>query len=99
MLTGKAKGRGFTLIELLVVIAVIATLMAILVTSLANAKEIARRVVCSNTVHQFIIGTLLYADGYDRMLPSGQSESGRNMAARASRPHRVSSAFLTGLAL
>jgi prepilin-type N-terminal cleavage/methylation domain-containing protein len=75
----KREGKpAFTLIELLIVIAVIALLMAILIPSLAMAKERARRVVCSKTVNQFIIGTLIYANEYDNKLPSGQSESGMN---------------------
>ena len=72
------RSLGFTLIELLIVIAVIALLMAILIPSLAMAKERARRVVCSKTINQFIVGALIYAGEYDSMLPPGQSESGMN---------------------
>jgi len=66
---------AFTLIELLVIIAVIALLTAILIPSLAIAKERARRVVCSKNVNQFIVGCLMYAEDYDEDLPSGQSEA------------------------
>ena len=68
--------RAFTLVELLVVVAVIGVLTAILIPSLAVAKERARRVVCSKNVNQFIVGCLNYADSYDEDLPSGKSDMG-----------------------
>lgn len=77
MLRSKSS-QAFTLIELLVVIAVIALLMAILLPSLAIAKERARRVVCSKNVNQFIIGCLTYAGDHDEDLPSGLSDKGED---------------------
>ena len=71
----KAQRLAFTLIELLVVIAIIALLMAILIPSLAIAKEHARRVVCSKNVNQFITGLLMYSGDNDYKLPSGRSEA------------------------
>jgi len=45
------RGRvGFTLVELLVVITILGLLMAILVPSLGQAKELARRASCQNNV-------------------------------------------------
>ncbi len=47
--------KGFSLLELLVVIAVIAILAALLLPTLAGAKERARRAACKSTERQFIL--------------------------------------------
>lgn len=51
---------GFTLIELLVVVAIIATLIAILLPSLAAAKEQARTSVCMSNSRQLAVGAASY---------------------------------------
>jgi prepilin-type N-terminal cleavage/methylation domain-containing protein/prepilin-type processing-associated H-X9-DG protein len=61
--------RGFTLIELLVVIAIIAILAAILLPSLAKAKETAKKAQCINNLHQMGIGLLMYADDSNGVVP------------------------------
>ncbi len=55
------RGCGFTLIELLVVVAIIALLLAILLPSLARAKEHARRAACLSNLHQQGLGLSAYA--------------------------------------
>ncbi len=59
---------GFTLIELLVVIAVIAILAALLLPSLARAKEEGRRVNCMSNLKQLEICWIMYADDYRGVL-------------------------------
>jgi prepilin-type N-terminal cleavage/methylation domain-containing protein len=54
--------RGFTLIELLVVIAIIAILAALLLSTLASAKEETKRAKCKSNLRQFGIAIALYAD-------------------------------------
>ncbi|MBI3852508.1 MAG: type II secretion system protein [Verrucomicrobia bacterium] len=65
------KATAFTLIELLVVIAIIGILAALLLPTLAGAKERARRTSCKNSSRQFLIALHLYGDDNQQSLPSG----------------------------
>lgn len=65
----ESRRRGFTLIELLVVIGVIAVLIAILLPSLAKAKETARKVVCQTRIRGWGQAFIMYTDDYNGDLP------------------------------
>jgi prepilin-type N-terminal cleavage/methylation domain-containing protein/prepilin-type processing-associated H-X9-DG protein len=68
---GRRRQNGFTLIELLVVIAIIAILAAMLLPTLAAAKERARLTQCLNDMKQLTLGWVVYAgDNNDRMTPN-----------------------------
>ena len=59
------KRKGFTLIELLVVVSIIALLVSILLPSLQNARDQAKRVVCGSNLRQLGVAMHIYADGHD----------------------------------
>ena len=63
---------GFTLIELLVVIAIVAVLASLLLPALSRAKTKSRSVVCISQLRQLGIGTRLYTDEHNNILPSAE---------------------------
>jgi prepilin-type N-terminal cleavage/methylation domain-containing protein len=54
--------QGFTLIELLVVIAIIAMLAALLLPTLAKARDTAKKTSCLSNLHQMGLSLIMYAD-------------------------------------
>lgn len=65
------RARGFTLIELIVVIAVIAVLVALLLPSVQQARETARRSQCINNLKQFGLAFNSYHDVHN-VFPPGE---------------------------
>lgn len=61
--------RGFTLVELLVVIAIIGILVGLLLPAVQAAREAARRMSCSNNMHQLGLALHNYESGF-KQLPS-----------------------------
>ena len=56
------RTKGFTLIELLVVIAIIALLIAILLPSLARARELSKRTVCGTQLKAIGSAAVMYGN-------------------------------------
>jgi prepilin-type N-terminal cleavage/methylation domain-containing protein len=77
--TGRGNRRGFTLIELLVVIAIIALLIGILLPTLAEARKIAKLLICQTQLKNNSSGAFSYAaDGKDALF-SLQNYKGRTI--------------------
>lgn len=57
------------------VIAIIAILAAMLMPALESARDAARRVACASQLHQWYIGTTLYAGDYNDILPKATLNS------------------------
>jgi prepilin-type N-terminal cleavage/methylation domain-containing protein len=66
---GHANGKAFTLIELLVVIAIIAILAALLLPTLAKAKQTAYDTYCKNNQKQIAAAVSLYCNDNRDTLP------------------------------
>ena len=62
---------GFTLIELLVVVSIIALLVSILLPSLARARELAKRAVCSANLRSLGTASHIYGTEYGGYIPFG----------------------------
>jgi prepilin-type N-terminal cleavage/methylation domain-containing protein len=71
----RTTGCGFTLIEVLVVVAIIATLVAILLPSLAAAREQAKSARCLSYLREQGIAALAYATESQGYLPSADDPS------------------------
>jgi prepilin-type N-terminal cleavage/methylation domain-containing protein len=64
-----SKRRGFTLIELLVVISIIATLAALLLPAIQQARETARRTQCLNNMRNIGIAAQAFASAQNGKIP------------------------------
>ncbi|CAG0976279.1 hypothetical protein PHYC_01519 [Phycisphaerales bacterium] len=66
----RTRPRAFSLIELLVAIAVIAVLLAILLPTLAGAREAGRGAACLSNGHQLAVAWTAYGNDYrERVMP------------------------------
>src|SRR3954447_26412869 len=76
---------AFTLIELLVVIAIIAILAAMLLPSLARAKQKTQGVYCMNNTHQLTIAWTMYTTEFNERFPinnhGGAAKGGADTAS------------------
>jgi prepilin-type N-terminal cleavage/methylation domain-containing protein len=65
-------GRAFSLIELLVVMLVVLILTGLLLPTLVNVREHARRVYCKSNLHQIGLALSMYANDHKDWLPESK---------------------------
>src|SRR5215211_6022936 len=70
--------HAFTLIELLVVIAIIAILAAMLLPTLARAKDRGKRIACLNNLKQMVLASVMYSDDMPRHPFTGTTTAGKD---------------------
>src|SRR5437867_5924017 len=66
----RRKTMGFTLVELLVVISIIGVLVSLLLPSVQQARESARRISCTNRLKQIGLALLNYESSHKLFPPA-----------------------------
>ena len=73
--------HGFTLVELLVVISIVTLLVALLLPSLAAARDTARQVICQGRHKQLFLAVSNYANDFQQWVPGGGADNAAAAAA------------------
>ncbi|QDU60254.1 hypothetical protein Pan216_10930 [Planctomycetes bacterium Pan216] len=79
------RRHAFTLVELLVVIAIIGVLVALLLPAVQQAREAARRAMCTNKLRQIGLGMINYSEAHG-VFPFGSRIKGGGNSNTPSHP-------------
>ncbi len=78
--TTMALRRAYSLIELVVVVGLLTTLLALSLPAIASARAAARKLSCSNNLHQLAIAMQLHHDVRNALPPSTDDFHGKRRA-------------------
>ena len=72
----RRTGGAFTLVEVLTVVSIIALLVAVMVPSLQQARDLAYRIKCQANQRSIALAMRLYVDSFNGYLPGSPNTSG-----------------------
>ncbi len=80
---------GFTLLDILVSVAIVAVLLSLLLPSLTNVNETARRVACRSNIRQVGLALTMYASSNRGELPSSVYRGIRGVPGTGNEPQNM----------
>lgn len=81
--------RAFTLLDILITISIVAILLSLLLPSLTNVNETARRVACRSNIRQIGLSLTMYASANRGELPSSVFRTIRGVPGTANEPQNM----------
>lgn len=87
---GRTRLRsGFTLLDILISISIVGILLGVLLPSLTNVNETARRVACRSNVRQIGVALSMYASSSRGELPTSIFRTSRSIPGSANEPQNM----------
>lgn len=85
----RATRSGFTLLDILISVSIVAILISLLLPSLTNVNETARRVACRSNIRQIGLALTMYASANRGELPSSVFRTIRGVSGTSNEPQNM----------